>query len=270
MKHRFYLFLILVLASFISCSGGGGDDGSPNDGPDPNVCLSLQGINTKVINGDLCTNPNSPVVRLDLLNANGQGSICTGSVIGARQVLTAAHCFVIDEVISGTVTTPNGQIQINTVFIHPGVGTDGVNLALFNDVAVAVTDRDLNLQHLGIVVSKQVEVGDQISIQGFGLDENGDFGEAKGGVMVVSDVTDNHIFAFFNGDGQNSCNGDSGGPALLTFLDGDVERVSIVGVVSSGNPATGCGEGDVTLFANLQNPEIYGFIQDVVPGVTLF
>lgn len=266
MKMKIKFILLLIVSLVIGCGGGGGSDSSSDDSlSDANFCLSL-GVNAKIISGDLCQSNASPIVRIDLTTQDGDTAICTGNIIAPNKVLTAAHCFLTLKIASASIHSDGKDIAVSEVKVHPDVGTDGTNLALFNDVAVLTTARNLNLPAIPIVTSEEVAIGDAIGVQGFGLDENGGFGISKGGAMLVTDLSPNHIFAAFDGNGSNPCNGDSGGPALLTLTDGSV---GIVGIVSSGNPSTQCLAGDVTLFTNLQTESVLDFIVSQVPSVGL-
>lgn len=273
---RIYFLIILSTLCFLSlssCTGGDGGDGDNGASLEAlPLCLTLGTGSlsaTKVINGQVCTGSSSPIVRINILNSDGTAGLCSGTVIAPNRVLTAAHCFIVSDVISVSVQTDTQVVNAHNILVHPGVGVDGVNLAVFNDVAVVVTKRNLDSARLPIVVSQNIERGDFIGIEGFGLDENGNFGTQKGGVMKVSKVTENHIFAAYKGKNSNVCNGDSGGPAYLNIADANAPIVGIVGVVSSGNPNTACLDGDVSLFANLQNSEILNFIIEAAPNAEL-
>jgi len=260
---RIYVLAFAFLA--VACSGGGDSSGGDGDLGDASFCLGLP-LGEKIINGSQCSNSQSPIVRIDLLGRNGNSAICTGNVIASNKIVTAAHCFLFFPVESASVNLGDSSIAVTEINLHPGVGTDGTNLALFNDVAVISTRRSLGRPTIPIVVSQDIEQGDAIGVQGFGLDESGEFGSSRGGAMLVSAVSENHIFAAFEGEGSNPCNGDSGGPATFTLADGSV---GIVGVVSSGNPETECFEGDVTLFTNLQTQSVLDFVLGLVPEAGL-
>lgn len=88
--------------------------------------------------------------------------------------------------------------------------------------------------------------------------------------MEVAMVTGNHIFARFD-ELSNTCNGDSGGPATYTVVDpnGAVSAVGVVGITSTGT-VQNCAPGDLSLFTNLQHPDILSFIAEVVPEAVFY
>jgi len=264
---RLEKFLLALIVCFgIGCSDSG-DDNSGSDGGSPsnNACSDLN-LPTKIINGTPCGNLlNSPVVRLVLIDPLGQQSVCSGSMITKKVVLTAGHCFLFSPtrvlVIYGNSLATGTAVEAESWNVHPGfTGSDNV---VFNDVAVVRLPQDLPLPTLPILISSSVEPGDIISIFGYGTDENGniDFENLESGQMRVAAVTSAHIRADFNGEGSNTCQGDSGGPA--TFVINGVTH--IVGLTSSGTIVE-CLEGDNSFFANIQNSSILAFLQNNVPN----
>ncbi|MCB0321633.1 MAG: trypsin-like serine protease, partial [Bdellovibrionales bacterium] len=118
---------------------------------------------------------------------------------------------------------------------------------------------------LPLLGSRDIQNGELVSIFGYGLDENQKIDVLKSGEMKVSGVTDNHIFAKFDGAGSNTCNGDSGGPAIYTFTKDGREIDAVVGVVSTGE-IVDCSAGDTTLFANAHSSSNLSFITQSVPS----
>lgn len=262
MKNLNPLIFLLSFAIVLStaCSGGGGGNDS-GDSLDTNACGTL-GLNTRVINGTECATENSPVVQIVLFNSDGTQGICSGSMITGNDVLTAAHCFLSSNVRSAVVIAGSNTVNATRVFIHPDVSFDTTNQAVFNDVAILTLERTIDTPVLPILVSDSVEADDILSIFGYGFDENKELGALRSGDILVSSVSPNHIFAAYEGEGSNSCNGDSGGPAILSSSVG----VGIVGIVSSGT-LTSCQVGDVSLYANMQTDTIRDFIKQIVPDV---
>jgi secreted trypsin-like serine protease len=79
----------------------------------------------------------------------------------------------------------------------------------------------------------------------------------------------NYIVVRWDGEnGVNVCNGDSGGPALYTFNDGNSVVTGIAALTSFGSVA-GCASGDTTSMTNLSKPSVLNFITSRVPGVVV-
>jgi len=251
------LALVGISVILSGCGGGGSDSNSGGGGGlSNNACESL-GLQPRIINGTECTTTNSPVVRISILFNDGSGASCSGTMLTQTHVLSAGHCFP-PEVRSAFITANGRTIDGVRYFRHPGYSA--TNQALFRDVAILQLGANADLPTVPLLVSSSSASGDTIKIFGFGLDENGQAGVLKSGEMRVNAVTTDHLITSFNGDGSNTCSGDSGGPALLNGPNG----LGIVGITSSGF-LTECGTGDTSLFANTQSAEYLQFIRDTVP-----
>ena len=154
--------------------------------------------------------------------------------------------------------------------MNPAYYPDPVVFAIFNDVAIIKTE-PLNVPIMPIGISQPVAVGGPLMVIGYGLDENKELGTLKAGISTVVTVTENHIIGPpFDGSNVNPCNGDSGGPAVQDFTTAEGFKYSaIVGVVSTGT-VSGCTDGDMTLYANVQNAGNFKFISDNVPDAVFY
>lgn len=268
MKKITVVFLCLLAA----CGGGGGGGGSSN--LSRNACsvlgLGTKSIGSKIIDGSACQSAASPVVAYEVQYSDSSVTGCTGTLVTPTRILTAGHCFEsVGLPVTAIAVSVGGQIVAGTTYaVHPSYREDVSVLAIFNDVAVIGLDQAVSVATLPLVTSGPLVSGDVISIFGYGLDNNGDTGELRSGQMEVGNVTSDHVFAAFNGEGSNTCQGDSGGPAVSSVVDGNgVARVGIAGLTSTGIASSNCLEGDVSLFANVQNASNLAFILAAAPGV---
>ncbi|MBX7144462.1 MAG: trypsin-like serine protease [Oligoflexia bacterium] len=268
MKVRFTLALLALLATS-ACTKSSSDDGDSNAVPQTNAC-SVLGLNTRVITGTVCSETNSPVVKVNIINTDSTQGLCSGTMISSNAVLTAAHCFLEHDLQIAYIEANGVAVPASEVAIHPAVavGSDDNNNntpIVLNDVAIVHLSSAVTLPTLPIL-SSQTPRPDQIfSIFGYGLDENNNLGVLRSGQSLIESVTSQNFTARYDGVGSNSCNGDSGGPAILTLASG---QNAIIGLVSSGTVTT-CQVGDLSYYANVTSADLLSFIQQEVPTVSV-
>ena len=252
---------LLLLCNLSACrNGGGGDD---SGGLSTNAC-SMLGLQSKIVNGTECSSDNSPVVMIVMRASNGDTYLCSGTMLTQTHVLTAAHCF-FENITDAVIRAHGRSIPATHVAVHPGVSEQ--QTAIFNDVAILTLSSAANLPTLPLATSTQPRGGDTLGIFGYGVVEGTNEGSSSAGVlrsgeMEVDNVTNDHIFTKYNGDGSNTCFGDSGGPAIFE-VNG---HPAIVGITSTGIRQD-CLSGDVSLFAYTESQSILNFIRQVVPSV---
>jgi V8-like Glu-specific endopeptidase len=150
----------------------------------------------------------------------GNQSACTGTLIGTRAVLTAAHCVatktppyqLIDPVnfyIGGLYGT---RYTAASAIVHPGYA--GGNNA---DIAVVLLKEDVTEFSPIQIASSPPVVGEEVVLVGYGRtgEESGSFGTMHRAVNIISSV-EAQIFRIegVGGGTGNICNGDSGGPTF--------------------------------------------------------
>jgi secreted trypsin-like serine protease len=155
---------------------------------------------------------------------------CTGTLVGTREVLTAAHCvapFPPDSVVFGS-NADGSHIEIRSTDVHPGF--DPKTLAF--DLARVVLATDASVEPIDIRRAREVsapEVGERVRLVGFGRAETAQPPQKRTGEARIVSVTDDRFTV--GPDPSLSCSGDSGGPA---FVVREGEEV-FAGVVSSGD-----------------------------------
>jgi V8-like Glu-specific endopeptidase len=181
---------------------------------------------------------------------------CTGTLVGPRLVLAAAHC-VSDprlgtnlEVMFGSdVASPGSRfVRVIQAVRHPdyrGDGDDADLAVLVLESAAPVAPVALGEQPL------DGTVGASVRIVGFGVTGPGDgvTGTKRAGTSTVAEVQD-RVFRTVPGTSL-TCQGDSGGPLFAPA--GTVER--LVGVTSRGDP--GCASYGI-------NVRVDRFLQDFI------
>lgn len=174
---------------------------------------------------------------------------CTSTAVGARAVLTAAHC-----VTDGG----QGQIQIGEATPinvecdhHPAYPANGTA-----DFALCSTDaplQNLAFEKVGTSLA-QARIGDEITLLGYGCTQEGGFDKGFGvlhvGVAEVKETPSQANLDTLTEGGAAVCFGDSGGAAYFHTNQAKTRRV-IFGVNS---------RGDISRFSWLSSTATGGFV----------
>ena len=195
------------------------------------------------------------------------GFFCGGSVIGAKWILTAAHCLegvrsdALD-VYSGSVKLSSGGTvhHVSRVIIHPDYDPENFD----NDIALLELETPFvynqNLKKIGFpsksIAQGLLSSGSKLTVSGWGKTESGNLSDhlMRADIDFVTEQRCRRSYGNFitqsmfcaGSVGIDACQGDSGGPL---FLRDDAGQPYIVGVVSWG---IGCAE-----------PQYYGVYTNV-------
>ncbi|NOZ00550.1 MAG: trypsin-like serine protease [Deltaproteobacteria bacterium] len=244
-------------------------------------------VSAPIVNGDVETGwPAVGALVIDFPGWGYQGSICSGTLIAPRWVLTAGHCvsstqsmpimpffvkFYIgnDARDSGSGQPATGALyQADAFFPYPDYdpnalsGGNDLGLVKLKDEVSGVEPVKINT-----IALRGEDLDDQVLYVGFGISDgknNTGSGIKRSTHMPITWIENDAYYTEPQGSG--TCHGDSGGPGLLEMAPGQWKAM---GIVSAGTEPPGEGDPCLTGFGIYTRVDAYAsWIADVT-GIAL-
>lgn len=180
------------------------------------AALLTWGFSTHALIGANSELPNLPeVVRIQAGN-----EVCTGTIIGPRVVLSAAHC----------ADLPNPYFEYKGERYDVTFASSSAYKEYEHDIAVALTTKTIKDASFG-TIGHGLRHGSLLVLAGFGCTRpGGKSGALHTGSTRVIGMDQDHVLSFSE-KGSVLCQGDSGGPAFLREKGKNV----VVAINSAGN-----------------------------------
>ncbi|MFT3710180.1 MAG: trypsin-like serine protease [Archangium sp.] len=187
--------------------------------------------------GGTVANGDPAVVSLSVRVGGSYESLCTGTLIAPKTVITAAHCIYAYGqnlqyyvTIGTSAAAPSSAVQVAQQYKNPSYNQTAWDFGLLrlSSPIVGVTPIPLNETPM-----TSAHVGRAIRHVGFGLTVAG--GQTNGTKREVTyNLRQVRQYTIESGaQGKQTCQGDSGGPAFM-IMPGDTQE-KLVGVVSYGD-----------------------------------
>jgi len=186
------------------------------------------------------------VGQLLVLKGADKPASCTGTLIGERTVLTAAHCLTFET--DYLFLLGGAAHEVELVLPHPGFDPGIPKIPPDDDIGLALLHSSPGVRP-SPVADEPPRVGSAVVLVGFGTTAEGatDGGVKRSAVNAIEQVLPTRFSINGSGGGVgNLCHGDSGGPAFL-----DAAEEIVVGVTSATEGKCGARSWDTRVDAYL-------------------
>lgn len=161
------------------------------------------------------------------LIGGGDGGLCSGTLIGPRAVLTAAHCAVHDlpgdRIFLGPSLFEPGQlVDVEEAIPHDGYQPDSGRLD--HAILLLANEVDETPVVLNTEGVDQDWIGTTMRVVGYGNED--EYSGSTAGIKRETDVTIGFVdgpLIYHETPGHNTCSGDSGGPLFVDRGNGWIQ-----------------------------------------------